>query len=754
MGGIERYLLQTTQLLAQHPNFQPVVVCSAGGPLFQQMEALGVPVFGLPNRTFFAQSFLRSFDLPSLLAIIRLLKQEKPDVIHVHMGLIENVLLQWLGYPVVYTFHGYGTLFSLAGVTNPLKWAFKQITRFLFCETARRMDAMLVVSHVEQHRLIEEGYLPKDTRAKVLHNGMSVKAWQDKVLSADGLALAKRWAIPTSPRAQRVMYFNRLDINKNPLDFVALAKQVTKAAQASGDAVPCFVMAGEGPLEGPTLKASADLPNFRYIGLCHDIPALLSLADVVVHPASREGFGLGLVEAMAVGVPVVAYDCGGPQEILNQPATRHLLAPVHDVDALSQTVQQLLALQPEEREALQQALQARAADFGIEPFMVQLTRVYDHMKPLVSVILPVFNGEASILRAVASVLGQSHDRLELIVVDDGSTDNTLTQLASVVDARLRVFSQPNQGVAEARNQAFQHAQGDWIAFLDADDQWLSNKLERELKVILLQTSPDQPACLVTSGYFAVNDRDALIHQPPMPHLNGDCAQAVLDEEGLFLPSTTLVHRQIFEAIGGFKPECYHEDRVFFIEACQHFPAFSTGERLVLYRQSIFGRCRQVLQNYEQALSAELSIVDSLQGILSLAQLYRLRQLQQRNLFFRFLMYNFFSHAVRLFKECRDDKDRAAIDPFTLPSDDALAAPGRTAITAQDSHSVSLQFFSGKKGLLAKLSIHSRFNWMATTRRLVQGFTQAFIGPVWAGRIQSRLSSINNLHIEPVQPPRL
>ncbi len=744
MGGIERYLLQTTQLLEKHPNFQPVVVCSAGGPLYQQMEALDVPLFGLPNRTFFAQSFLRSFDLPSFLETLRLLKQEKPDVIHVHMGLLENVLLQVLGYPVVYTFHGYGTLFSLAGVTNPLKRAFKHFTRFLFRETARRMDAMLVVSNVEHQRLIEEGYLPKENRAKVLHNGMPVAAWQEKVNAADGLNLARRWAIPTSPQSRRVVYFNRLDSNKNPLDFVAMAKLVTQAAQETGQPVPCFIMAGEGPLEGAMLKASADLPNFRYIGLCNDIPALLSLADVVVHPASREGFGLGLVEAMAAGVPVVAYDCGGPQEILNQPATRHLLAPVYDVNSLSQKVQQLLSLEPADREALQQALQARAADFGIERFMDQLTRVYDHMKPLVSVILPVFNGEATILRAVASVLGQSHDRLELILVDDGSTDNTLSQLSRIRDDRLKVISQPNQGVAVARNHAFEQAQGEWIAFLDADDQWLSNKLERELRIIHQHTTPDQPACLVTSGYFAVNDQDALIHQPPMPHLNGDCAQAVLDEEGLFLPSTTLVHRQIVEAVGGFKPGCYHEDRVFFIEACQHYPAFSTGERLVLYRQSMSGRCRQVLQNYEQALSAELSILDNLQGILSPAKLHHLRQLQQRNLFFRFLMYNFFAHALRLFQEYREDKSTPATD--TASPAISPATPHQSA----NAHHVSVEFFSGKKGLLAKLSIQSRFNWMSTTRWLVQGITQTLIGPVWAGRIQSRLSSTSNLHIEPTQ----
>lgn len=711
MGGIERYLLQTAQLLAEDAAFQPVVACTEGGPLYRQMQALGVPVHGLPYRPFFAKSFLRTLDVSSLRAMARLIQSEKPDIVHVHMGLHENIWLKKLGVPMVYTFHGYGTLFSMAGITNPLKQLFKSWSRGWFQQTAQAMDAMLVVSETERQRLLDEGYLPADTQAQVLHNGMDTDAWEYKVRQADRPALRQQWGIPTGIPC--VAYFNRLDFNKCPLDFVTLAQLMTSEAQTAGVPSPHFLMAGDGPMQAEVREAIQGLPNFSYIGLCEDIPGLLAVADLVIHPACREGFGLGVVEAMTAGVPVIAYDCGGPQEILNTPETRHLLAPVYDVASLARKAQEILSYSVSQREALAQALRRRAEDFSIDRFKSSLTHVYRQLAPSVSIILPVFNGRDTILRAVNSVLAQTHQNLELIVVDDGSTDDTLALLSTIQDDRLRVLSQQNQGVATARNLAFAHAHGAWIGFIDADDVWLPEKLAVEFQTVRNNSSDSQLACLVYSGYYAVNDQDELIHQPPVNVLNGDLSQAVLEHEGLFLPSTSLVHRQIFEAVGGFKSGCYHEDRVFFIEACRQFPAFCTEKRLVLYRQSLSGRCRSVLKNYDQALDAELSIVETLRSILSPSELLRLAGLQQRNLLYRFLMYNYLDHARRLHREIQSQ-----------------AQP----------RSQSISLFQGNKGRLAKLSLGLGVNFMFAARLFIQGLTQKFISPRWSRQMSTRLVS--------------
>lgn len=102
---------------------------------------------------------------------------------------------------------------------------------------------------------------------------------------------------------------------------------------------------------------------------------------------------------------------------------------------------------------------------------------------LVSVIMPVYNAAAWLRRSVESVLTQSHRNLELVVVDDGSGDESLTILEAFArrDDRVRIQRQPsNGGVASARNAGLAAAQGEYVAFLDADDWWHPAKLERQL----------------------------------------------------------------------------------------------------------------------------------------------------------------------------------------------------------------------------------------------------------------------------------
>jgi len=102
--------------------------------------------------------------------------------------------------------------------------------------------------------------------------------------------------------------------------------------------------------------------------------------------------------------------------------------------------------------------------------------------PLVSVVLPTFNRAATIERAVRSVLAQTFDDLELIVVDDGSTDDTAERIAAFEDVRLRyVKLEKNGGAAAARNVGIGEARGKWVAFQDSDDEWLSEKLEMQMK---------------------------------------------------------------------------------------------------------------------------------------------------------------------------------------------------------------------------------------------------------------------------------
>src|SRR6056297_2960635 len=102
----------------------------------------------------------------------------------------------------------------------------------------------------------------------------------------------------------------------------------------------------------------------------------------------------------------------------------------------------------------------------------------------VSVIIPTYNRAKTLLRAIDSALAQTIDDLEVVVVDDGSTDNTESVLAAYDDPRVRpVIHETNQGANVARNTGLEHACGEYVAFLDSDDEWHPAKLERQLAVL-------------------------------------------------------------------------------------------------------------------------------------------------------------------------------------------------------------------------------------------------------------------------------
>src|SRR4051812_19294567 len=105
-------------------------------------------------------------------------------------------------------------------------------------------------------------------------------------------------------------------------------------------------------------------------------------------------------------------------------------------------------------------------------------------RPRVSVVTPTHDRAHLLPQAVDSVLGQTAGDLELIVIDDGSTDGTLDVLGQYDDPRLKVIAIPHSGIpGHVRNVGLQEAQGEFVAFLDSDDIWLPEKIERQLAVL-------------------------------------------------------------------------------------------------------------------------------------------------------------------------------------------------------------------------------------------------------------------------------
>jgi glycosyltransferase involved in cell wall biosynthesis len=174
--------------------------------------------------------------------------------------------------------------------------------------------------------------------------------------------------------------------------------------------------------------------------------------------------------------------------------------------------------------------------------------------PLVSVVLPTHNRAPWLGRAIESVLGQTHEPLELIVVDDGSTDETAELLARF-GGRIEVVTQPHSGAYAARNRGMRHASGELIAFIDSDDAWHPDRLSSQLALM------ERPEVGLVYG-------DALRLRPSGRSDAGGrrtCFAAVPPRRGRvadgfawanFVPTVTvLVRRSCLEAVGGF-PESH------------------------------------------------------------------------------------------------------------------------------------------------------------------------------------------------------
>lgn len=184
----------------------------------------------------------------------------------------------------------------------------------------------------------------------------------------------------------------------------------------------------------------------------------------------------------------------------------------------------------------------------------------------ISVVIPSYNRLPTLIRAIDSVIAQTSEVEEIIVVDDGSTDNTAAEISERYP-QLKLLRQANSGVSSARNHGIRQANGDWIALLDSDDSWLPKKIE-----------------CIRSAYHQ-NPSISLFHSDEIWIRNGVRVNAMnkhkksggwIFQQGLPLcvisPSAVVIRRKLFDAVGLFDeslPAC--EDYDLWLRICHRFP---------------------------------------------------------------------------------------------------------------------------------------------------------------------------------------
>lgn len=182
-------------------------------------------------------------------------------------------------------------------------------------------------------------------------------------------------------------------------------------------------------------------------------------------------------------------------------------------------------------------------------------RPRDSKRPMtqkvVSVIIPVYNGSKYVKRAIDSVLAQTYKAIELVVVDDGSTDGS-REVISAYGARVVPIFQQNNGVAHARNAGIRHSSGEFVAFLDQDDWWADQKIEKQVRAISAEVD------LVHTGVSHYDECSGQFVEPLNPQarpdkLVGECYEQLLLGNAIY-NSSVMVRRSALDLVGLFDTE--------------------------------------------------------------------------------------------------------------------------------------------------------------------------------------------------------
>ncbi len=214
--------------------------------------------------------------------------------------------------------------------------------------------------------------------------------------------------------------------------------------------------------------------------------------------------------------------------------------------------------------------------------MSSFAQAGDNTAPIVSVIIPAYNYAAYLPKAINSVLQQTFTRYEILVVDDGSTDNTAEVVAKFGD-RVRYIHQKNAGLPSARNTGIRQARGEFVGLLDADDEWTPEFLQ-EAMVTFSRLTPD--FAVVAARAICVDAQGNnlnLKRLDPEVDLELNCRELIFRTR--YYPSGVVTRRAAIEASGYFDPTLRSsEDRDMWIRVGANYRVFLQGKRLVLIRK--------------------------------------------------------------------------------------------------------------------------------------------------------------------------
>lgn len=204
----------------------------------------------------------------------------------------------------------------------------------------------------------------------------------------------------------------------------------------------------------------------------------------------------------------------------------------------------------------------------------------DEEVPTVSVIIPTYNRAYLLSRAVKNVLAQTYQDFEVIVVDDGSIDNNQEMMEGFNEKGIVYIKHPwNKGVSASRNTGIRYAKGKYVAFQDSDDEWLPEKLERQIRIF---ESAGQDTGVVYTGMWRIkNNRKKFVPAHAIKKREGNIHAILLEKDFVGTP-TTLIRKECFKTVGMFDEDLRRaSDRDMWIRISEHYEFAYIDEPLVI-----------------------------------------------------------------------------------------------------------------------------------------------------------------------------
>jgi glycosyltransferase involved in cell wall biosynthesis len=235
--------------------------------------------------------------------------------------------------------------------------------------------------------------------------------------------------------------------------------------------------------------------------------------------------------------------------------------------------------------------------------------------PLVSVVIPTYNYGRFVCQAVDSALAQTYSPLEVIVVDDGSTDDTRQRLQSF-GQEIRYVYQQNKHLSAARNNGIREARGVFIALLDSDDIWAPEKLARQVE--LFDRFPD--IGLVGTESFSIDDQGSRVkpdNEDPCVGQFVEVALGDLLEAGMFGPSSVVIRNECLDVVGLFDETLRSvEDLDMWLRVAARYGVLKLLEPLTglrVHNESMSTKAEPMLHNHQKVLTKSFSSIPELQA---------------------------------------------------------------------------------------------------------------------------------------------